>query len=159
MYYADTTNLIFSSAQAGSGMSLSTGVISTNVIDLQATPVLRDLSIRPMFVRFIVTAAFTAAADGGSEFTSLLVELKTDSTANLATSATVIGSKTIALASLTLGAEFVIPLGAGQVSERYLGCWYTSTAELPVLGSLTAILVPSIDSRQYFADGSAIVAG
>lgn len=159
MYYADTTNLIFSNSQVGTGMSLSTGVVSTNVIDLQSTPTLRDLSIRPMFVRLICTEAFTAAGDGGSEFTSLLVEVKTDSTANLATSATVIGSKTIALAALTLGAEFVIALAPGQIAERYLGMWYTSTAELPTAGKLTAILVPSIDSRQYFADGSSIVAG
>jgi hypothetical protein len=152
-YYNDNINMIFSDAQ-----SLTSGSAdSTNVIDLQATPTLRDLAIRPMYVRLIVTEAFTAAGNGGSEFTSLTVEVKTDSTTNLDTSETVHASKTILLASLTLGAEFFMELAPGQNYERYLGIEYTvNGGENPTAGKVTAILVPSFTSRQYFADGSSI---
>jgi hypothetical protein len=152
-YYDDTTNMIFSNAQV-----LSTGAAdSTNVIDCQSSPTLRDLGIRPMFLKIIVTTAFTAAGDGGSEFTHLVVGLKSDSTTNMDTSETEHISKSIALAALTLGAEFVIPLPRGQVYERYLGIEYTITGgENPTAGAVTALLVPSVDGRQFFADGSSI---
>lgn len=151
-YYDDTTNLIFSDSQALTSGSAD----STNVIDCQATPTLRDLGLVPMYVRLIVTTAFTAAGDGGSEFTSLNVSVKSDSTTNMDTSETVHVSKDIAVAALTLGAEFILTLPAGQVYERYLGIEYTVTAENPTAGKITAILVPSVTSRQYFADGSSI---
>jgi len=159
-YFTDTVNHVFCVDQAATtAMAITTGTISTNVVDCQANPTLRDLSITPMFAEFIVTEAFTAAADGGAEFTALTVEVKSDSTANLATSATVLATKSIPIAQLTLGARFVLALQAGQVAERYLGVWFTSVAELATAGKISAYLVPDALSMQYFPDGSSIVAG
>lgn len=159
MYYADTTNLIFSSSQVGTGMA-TTGVVSTNVIDLQSAPTLRSLGVLPMFVRCIVTEAFAAVGDGGSEFTGVTVEFRSSTLAALTGGTTTThASKTVLLAALTLGSEFVIQVPKGQDYQRYLGLWYASGAEVPSAGKITAVLVPSTDSRQYFADGSGIVAG
>lgn len=143
-YYDDTINMIFSDSQV-----ITASADSTNVIDTQATPTLKDLGQKDLFVRLIVTEAFNT-------LTSLAVELKSDSTTNLDTSETVHASKTIALAALTLGAEFTLTLPVGQDYERYLGIEYTVGGSNPTLGKITAILVPSVTSRQYFADGSSI---
>ena len=160
-YFTDNVNLVFCTAQAATtAMALSTGTVSTNVIDCQATPTLRDLGIKPMFVECIVTKAFTAAGDGGSEFTSLKVQLKSDDAAALhATTATVHATRDVAVASLTLGARFFLALPPGQNYERYLGLWFTSTAELATAGKIAAYLVPDAPSMQYFADGSIIITG
>jgi hypothetical protein len=155
-YYDDTTNMILSSAQALTGGSAD----STNVIDTQATPTLKDLGISPMVLRLIVTTAFTAAGNGGSEFTSLTVSIKSDSTADMDTSETIHAERTILLAALTAGAQFNIALPLGQTYERYLGIEYTvNGGENPTAGAVTAILVPAVSSMQYFPDGSSIVAG
>ena len=156
-YFTDTTNLAFCTAQvAASAMAVTTGTISTNVIDCQASPTLRDLGINPMFVDVIVTEAFTPVGDGTAEFTSLNIKLYSDSTVNLATSATQHVSRDIALAALTLGARFTLALPPGQTYERYLGLWFTSTAEAASAGKIAAYLTPALESRQWFADGSSI---
>lgn len=157
-YFTDNVNHVFCTDQdSADAMAITTGTISANVIDCQSSPTLRDLSIRPMYVECIVTEAFTAAGDGGSEFTSLNIAVKSDSTANLATSATTHASKDIAVASLTLGARFILALAPGQTYERYLGLWFTSTAEVAASGKISAYLVPAAaPSIQYFPDGSSI---
>jgi len=138
--------MIFSDGQA-----ITATADSTNVIDLGATPTLRALSpANPMFVRVVVTEAF-------NNLTSLDIAVKSDSTTNLDTSETAHGSRTILLAALTLGAEFVIPLDCvSQNVERYLGIEYTVSGSAPSTGKVTAVLVPSVDSRQNFPDGSSI---
>ena len=156
-YFTDNVNHVFCADQdSADAMAISTGTISANVIDCQASPTLRDLGIRPMFVECIVTEVFAAAGNGGSEFTSLNVSVKSDSTENLATSATTHASKDIALAALTLGARFYLELPSGQNYERYLGLWFTQTAEVAASGKISAYLVPAAVSTQYFADGSSI---
>lgn len=121
----------------------------TNVIDCQATPVLRDLGIKPMFIEVIVTEAF-------NNLTSLTLSFVTDSTTNLDTSETAIVSEVIVLARLTLGAKFVYALKPGQTYERYLGGEVTVTGTAPTTGKLHVCLVPAVDSIQYFPDGSSI---
>jgi hypothetical protein len=143
-YYDDTINMIFSDSQA-----ITASADATNVIDTQSTPTLKDLGQKDLFVRLIVTEAFNT-------LTSLTIECKSDSTTNLDTSETVHVSKSVALAALTLGAEFSLTLPVGQDYERYLGMEYTVVGSNPTTGKITAILVPSVTSRQYFADGSSI---
>lgn len=155
-YYTDPALNFCTDQDSADAMAVTTGTVSTNVIDLGASPTLRDLSIRPMVVECIVTEVFAAAGDGGSEFTSLNISVKSDSAASLASSATVHASKDIALAALTLGAKFYIKLDPGQTYERYLGLWFTQTAEVAASGKITANLVPAAESRQWFADGSSI---
>jgi hypothetical protein len=142
-YFTDPA-LTLSDSQAITGSA-----DSTNVIDCQASPTLRDLGIRPMFLRVVVTEAFNT-------LTSLDISLKSDSTTNLDTSETVHATKNVVLASLTLGAEFVLPLPTGQNYERYLGIEYVVNGSNPSTGKLHACIVPSVDSRQVFADGSSI---
>ena len=155
-YYTDAVNMLLAGTFDGAtvtGQSLTGGSAdSTNVIDLQATPTLRDMGIKPMYIRLVVTTAFTA----GGGFTSLDVAVRTDSTTNLDTSETTHATRNILLAALTLGAEFFIVLPPGQTYERYLGLEFTTNGAAPGAGAIAAALVPSIDSRQYFADGSNI---
>lgn len=144
-YYTDTVNLGFSVDQA-----ITATADSTNVLDTQATPTLKDLGIRPMFVEVLVTEAF-------DNLTSLAVGVKSDSTTNLDTSETVHFTQTILLAALTLGARFILPIPVGQNVERYLGIEYTVTGTAPSVGKVTAVLVPhAAPSMQYFPDGSSI---
>jgi hypothetical protein len=143
-YFTDTVNHVFSADQA-----VTADAISTNVIDLQSTPTLRDLSIAGAAVEFIVTEAFASTV-------SIDITVESDSTANLATSATVHAAKNVLLAALTLGARFVLPIAPGQNVERYLGVRYNVNTDATA-GKFKAYLVPSAaPSIQYFADGSSI---
>jgi hypothetical protein len=137
--------MIFSSDQA-----ITASADSTNVIDCQSTPTLRDLGIRPMYVEVIVTEAFNT-------LTSLDIFVRSDSTTNLDTSETTHSTRNILLAALTLGARFVIALSPGQNYERYLGLEYVVNGSNPSTGKLTCVLVPHAAPQiQYFPDGSSI---
>lgn len=143
-YYTDTVNMAFSADQA-----VTADAISTNVIDLQSTPTLRDLSISGAAVEFIVTEAFATTV-------SITVSVESDSTTDLATSPTVHASRNYLLAALTLGARFVLPIAPGQNVERYLGVRYDVNTSA-IAGKFKAYLVPtSGPSTQYFPDGSSI---
>lgn len=146
-YFTDTVNHIFSDDQV-----ITVDAISTNVIDCQATPTLRDLGTRPMYVEIIVTEAFATTV-------SVNFTVESDSTANLATSATVHAAKLVLLAGLTLGTRIILPIPPGQNVERYLGVRYDVTTSA-TLGKIKAYLVASAAPNvQYFPDGSSIVAG
>lgn len=145
-YFTDTINHVFSADQA-----VTADAISTNVIDCQASPTLRDLGILPMYVEFIVTETFLTTVD-------ITFTVESDSTANLATSATVHASKNITLASggLAAGQRFILALAPGQNYERYLGVRYNVNTDATA-GKLKTYLVPTAaPSIQYFADGSSI---
>jgi hypothetical protein len=145
-YFTDTVNHVFSADQA-----ITADAISTNVIDLQSTPTLRDLSISGAVVEFIVTETFLTTV-------SIDFTVESDSTANLATSATVHALKNITLASggLAAGQRFVLPIAPGQNVERYLGVRYNVNTDATA-GKIKAYLVPSAaPSMQYFPDGSSI---
>lgn len=142
-YFTDPA-LTFSDGQA-----ITATADSTNVVDLQSSPTLRDLGIRPMVLELIVTEAF-------DNLTSLAFSLKSDSTTNLDTSETVHITDTKLLAALTLGAKFSYTLPIGQSYERYLGIEYTVTGTAPTVGKVKAFLSPSVANVQYFPDGSSI---
>lgn len=145
-YYIDPAH------QFSSNQAITASADSTNVLDTQATPTLKDLGIRPMVIEVVVTEAFNT-------LTSLQIALKSDSTTNLDTSETVhVDFGAIPLASLTLGARFQATLPFGNY-ERYLGLEYTVSGSNPTLGKISAHLVPSVDRTFYFPDGSSIVAG
>jgi hypothetical protein len=144
-FFTDTTNLIFSSDQA-----ITATADSTNVIDCQSAPTLRDLGIRPMAVEFVITESFNT-------LTSLDFFVRSDSTTNLDTSETTHVSFNVVLASLTAGARFVRQLPTGQTYERYLGIEYVVNGTVPTTGKITAVLVPhGAPSTQYFNDGISI---
>jgi hypothetical protein len=155
-FYTDPALTLCTAQAAASAMAITTGTVSANVIDTQSSPTTKDLGILPMIVRFIVTEAFTAANDGGGEFTSLNIAVKSSTLEALTGGTTTTHvARDVAVASLTLGAEFSLVLPPGTY-QRYLGAWFTSTAELATAGKITAVVVPAVDSRQWFPDGSSI---
>lgn len=110
------------------GQALTATAISTNVMDLrnQATPTLVDEAINQGC--WLVVIAKTAAA-GGDAAKTLTITLESDSTANLATSATVhYTSPAITGATLTAGYVAVRILLPSGDYERYLGVRYTVSA-------------------------------
>jgi hypothetical protein len=119
-------SLEFSDAQG----AITSTTISTNVIDLGATPALRDIGHSER-VWFVVQVDVTGTGTG-----TVTIELVSDSTENLATSPTIhYTSPAIVGTDLVAGAEIIrTPITAfGMVSgaapglgfERYLGVQYT----------------------------------
>lgn len=125
-----------------SGQAITATAISTNVIDTRAGskvggPTLADLGTTGLPVYLIVQVG-----QAFNTLTSLTITLESDSTANLATSATLHASLgAIPLASLTAGAVLArIPLPVGATYERYLGMRYTVTGANPTQGTVFAFL-------------------
>jgi hypothetical protein len=140
----------FSNEQA-----VTADAISTNVIDLGplgGTPTantIRDIGAgEPLYLHILVTTTL----DSSGEAATLVATLESDSTADLATSATVHWtSATIAEASLAAGywvaKGVAIPSGA---YERYLGIRYVSGTEDFTSGKVTAWLSNNrFDDRTY----------
>ncbi len=114
--------------------------ISENVIDLgpSATNALRCLpGPKQQYVEIYVGETVTSGT-GGSTVT---FSLESDSTANLATSATVhASSAAIVKTALTVGTYVYLDVPAEQTYERYLGVRYTNSANLTA-GKFTVRLV------------------
>lgn len=128
----DSTNL-FSEDQA-----ITATAASTNVVNLGSSrgDIGKGTAI-PIFIG--VTTAFAT-------LTSLTVAIQTDSVENFASPKT-LTEQTIALASLTAGAQFnfnVIPTGA---NEQYIRIYYTVTGSDATAGKITAGIVPSVSQR------------
>ena len=122
---------------------------STNTIDLS---VARDVGEgKQLFMVFTVTEAFNNA-------TSVALQVITSAAANLGTP-TVIAAQTVALAGLTAGAQFVVPLPpqVASLGQRYLGAYYDVTGTNPSTGKVTADIVETIqDGKKYYASGFAV---
>lgn len=129
------SQLEFSNAQA-----VTSTAISTNVIDLGDDNTLQDIGAgEPMY---LVVLTQTAATDVSSDAT-LTVSLESDSTANLATSATVhYTTGALAFAAFspagTVLAAVRLPIGN---YERYLGVRYTVANGPLTAGNFDAFLV------------------
>lgn len=151
MAILDTTNE-FSDAQA-----VTASAISTNVIDLLPAAIggniLTDLGATDEIYLSIFVQT-TATSAGASTVT---FSLESDSTVDLATSATVHWtSSAVAKASLVAGykvATICLPQGS---YERYLGLRYTvATADLTA-GKFDAFLHVGIDNYRFYKPGSLI---
>jgi hypothetical protein len=125
----DTQNM-FSDDQA-----ITADAISSRVIDLlpqtikgSTANVIRDIGAgTPLYLYVLVTTAF----DGAADTSSLIVSLESDSTADLATSATVhLTLPEFEEAALVAGAFIAkgVPIPPGNY-ERYLGLRYNVGAE------------------------------
>lgn len=141
----------FSDAQAVTASAIS------NVIDLLPAAIggntVTDLGAQgELYLTILVQTTVTS---GGSA--TVTFSLESDSTADLATSATVHWtSAAIAKATLVAGYEVItmkLPQGA---YERYLGVRYTvATADLTA-GKFDAFLHTGIDNQRYYKTGSLI---
>ena len=138
----------FSEAQA-----ITTTAISENVLDLRnsASPTTVDEGIlgEELWLVIKTTAAFTAAGAA-----TLTVSLESDSTADLATSATVhYSTDAIALADLAANSVVArIKLPSGDY-ERYLGLRYTVATGPMTAGTIEAFLTPNIDRNVNYPSG------
>lgn len=133
--------------------AVTSTAISTNVIDLGSRNTLRDIGAgEGLWLVVLVGTAVTAAGAA-----TVTVSLESDSTADLATSATV-HYTTPAIGKATLVANYVvakvrIPNGS---YERYLGVRYTVATGPLTAGTFKAFLVKDVDAQAYPASGFTI---
>lgn len=141
-------------AEFSDGQAVTSTAISTNVMDLISNEsgknALRDIGTGQDV--YLVVLTRTAATDTSSDAT-LTVSLESDSTADLATSATV-HYTTGALAFATFspaGAELAaVKLPKGNY-ERYLGVRYTVASGPLTAGNFDAFLTTDVDSFRAYA--------
>jgi hypothetical protein len=127
--------------------TLAQSAILGDVIDLGATPTTRDLGLSdgPWLV-IQVTTAFVGATST-TEF-----QLLSDSTANLATSATLHWtSGAIPVATLVEGYEIAVKLPSGSY-ERYLGLWEINATAATTAGAVNAFLTPVYAKNINYTD-------
>lgn len=140
----------FSDAQA-----VTATAISTNVIDLLPGGENTTVDIGAgEDIMLVIKVPVTVTADGDATVT---FSLESDSTANLATSATVHWtSAAIGKADLTGGTQVVALALPRGTYERYLGVRYTVGTGPLTAGAFDAFLVRSADSRRNYATKSLI---
>lgn len=149
--YLDAKNE-FSDAQA-----VTSTAISSNVIDLGATNTLKDIGTGQDV--YLVVSTQTAATDSGSDAT-LTVTLESDSTANLATSATVhFSTGALAFAAFSPAGTVLaaVKLPAGNY-ERYVGVRYTVASGPLTAGKFDAFLTTDVQAWRAYADNVTILA-
>lgn len=109
----------------------------SDVIDLGASPVLRDLGAGQQ--AFFVLQVDTALVGAGA---TIKFDLLSDSTANLATSPTLhFTTGALGVATYAAGFRLAIPLPLGVTYERYLGLWMTVATANVTAGAITAGIV------------------
>lgn len=116
----------------------------------------RDIgSGEPLWLYILCTE--TAVSAGA---TTVTFSLESDSTADLATSATVHWtSAAIAKASLVAGfvvAKIAVPVGPAANYEKFLGIRYTVAVANLSAGKFTAALVRNVDTFRAYADAITI---
>lgn len=136
----------FSDSQA-----VTTDAISEDVLDLGDDNTQSDIGMGAQQVYLVVQCDVTA--DSAGDGATLIVSLESDSTENLATSATVHWtSKTFTQAECVAGATLaVIPVPPGDY-ERYLGVRYNNGTEAFTAGKFSAFLTTDIQRWKSYAD-------
>lgn len=137
----------FSDAQA-----VTSTAISTNVIDLGPVTdnTLRNIGVgNPVW---LIVKTNTTATDTSSDAT-LTITLESDSTADLATSATVhYSTGAIAFANFaTAGTVLVAVMLPSSLYEQYLGIRYTVASGPLTAGAFDAFLVKDADLYRAYA--------
>lgn len=139
---------LLSDAQA-----VTADAVSTNTIDLGDVTPKRDIgSGEPLALVFTVDVA--ADATTGDE--TYQFELIQSANANL-TSADVLAAMAVAAASLTAGAQVVLPVPPGVITKRYIGANYNVGGTTPTI-TVTASIVPQsfVPKIKSYADGFTI---
>lgn len=145
-----------SAAGVRSGQSFTDDAISTNVLDRASGlssgfPTLEDEGLVGGDM-WLVVQALTAAA-GADAAKTLTISLESDSTADLATSATVHAATTAILGSaITAGATlWRIKLPSGDY-ERYIGLRYLASAAFTAF-QIVAFLTPDVQASKSYPSG------
>jgi hypothetical protein len=136
--------------QFSDSQAVTATAISENVIDVNhASNALKDLGLRgqPAYLYVLCTEAFATA-------TSVTITLESDSTANLATSATVhFTTGAVLIAALTAGAQVVkIQLPETATYERYVGLRYTIGGSNATAGKFTSFIAGNIPGWKAYAN-------
>lgn len=150
--YVDS-QAMFSDAQAVTSTAISTNVLDLNAASGSNVPLLQDIGTGQDV--YLVVTTQTTATDTGSDAT-LTVTLESDSTADLATSATVhLSTGALAFATYATAGTVVFQgrLPAGNY-ERYLGVRYTVASGPLTAGKFNAFLTLDVNaSSRYYASG------
>lgn len=149
--YVDSQTL-FSDAQAVTSTAISTNVLDLNAASNSNVPLLQDIGNGEDI--YLVVTTQTTATDSGSDAT-LTVTLESDSTANLATSATVhISTGALAFAAFATAGTTIF---AGRLPngnyERYLGVRYTVASGPLTAGAFNAFLTKDVNRNLSYASG------
>lgn len=120
-----------------------------DVMDLGATPTLRDIGAgEPTYLVIQVTTTFVGATS------TTQFDLYSDSTANLATSATThLSTGPIGVATLVAGYQLAYALPLGATYERYLGLWETVATADVTAGAINAFLTQDVSKVSILPDG------
>lgn len=119
-----------------------------DVIDLGATPTLRDLGNgQPIYLVIQVDTAIVGTTS------TVQWQLCSDSTANLATSKTIhLDTSAIAEATLVAGYTIAIALPIAATYERYLGLWQTVAVNNLSAGKINAFLTRDVAKYTVYPD-------
>lgn len=137
----------FSDAQ-----TLTVTALATNVLDTRQSTALAladEGMSTDLWLVVQVGTAFTAA--GAATCT---ITLESDSTADLATSATVhFTTSAIAVASMTAGARLMAIMLPSDLYERYVSVRYTIAIGPMTAGTITAYLTPDLQRNVIYPNG------
>ena len=127
---------------------------NSDVIDLGATPTLRDLGAgEPLWLVLQVDTVFGDTGAAGTGYVT--IDLVSDSAAALTTSKTTHWtSGAIIVGTWVAGYTIAIPLPSAVTYERYLGLWMTVGTTNIISGKLNAFLTH--DVAKYTAYPNAI---
>jgi len=137
--------------------AVTSTAISTNVIDLtQGYTGLTLIDEGTGEPAYLVIQVDTAATASGAA--TVTFSLESDSTADLATSATVHWvSSAIGKATLVAGYQVAkIPLPLGQTYERYLGVRYTVATGPLTAGAFSAFITKDVHSQAAYQAGFSV---
>ena len=130
---------------------------SENIVDTgNATNIARDMGEgEPLYIVFTVTEAFTS---GGAATVAINCVV---SAATALTTPTTVGSiAATAVASLTLGTQFVVRINplVASLGLRYLGVIYTIATATTTAGAMSAYVVKDFqDGKKFYKSGFELV--
>ena len=150
-----TDNLIMLSGITTSGVTVGqdlSQVVGTynseSIVDLGTA---RDIGEgEPLYIVFTVTEAFVGAT------ATVAMNCVVSAAAALTTPTTVGSVSATAVASLTLGAQFVVRINplVASLGLRYLGVIYTIATATTTAGTMTAHVVTNFqDGKKFYASG------
>lgn len=160
-----TDNLLMLSGTTSSTTGVTTGqnlaqvaasYISENVVDVgNATNIARDMGEgEPLYIVFTVTEAFVGVG------ATLAMNCVVSAAVGLGTPTSVGSVPATGVASLTLGAQFVVRINplVASLGLRYLGVNYTIATATTTAGKMSAYVVKDFqDGKKFYASGFAIL--
>ena len=138
-----------SGVTVGQDLSQAAGTYnSESIVDLGTA---RDIGEgEPLYIVFTVTEAFVGAT------ATVAMNCVVSAAAALTTPTTVGSVSATAVASLTLGAQFVVRINplVASLGLRYLGVIYTIATATTTAGTMTAHVVTNFqDGKKFYASG------